>query len=123
MYLYSVGTDLSNLCTYRRMTEGPILIDLFFKKKLFRTIHKRNFIKTFQSNDCKRCELPSLKVSICDLSYLPVFYGSEDTSFFVLFEQFFCRRTLFRKLCYKLPQVAQLIRRDLTRRGLFLNLV
>ena len=30
MYLFSVGTALSNLCTYRRMTEGPILIDLFF---------------------------------------------------------------------------------------------
>ena len=30
MYLYSVGTALSNLCTYRRMTEGPILIDPFF---------------------------------------------------------------------------------------------
>ena len=29
MYLYSVGTALSNLCTYRRMTEGPILIDFF----------------------------------------------------------------------------------------------
>ena len=27
MYLYSVGMALSNLCTYRRMTEGPILFD------------------------------------------------------------------------------------------------
>ena len=27
MYLYSVGMAISNLCTYRRMTEGPILID------------------------------------------------------------------------------------------------
>ena len=30
MYLYSVGTALSNLCTYRRMTEVPILIDFFY---------------------------------------------------------------------------------------------
>ena len=26
MFLYSVGTALSNLCTYRRMTEGPISV-------------------------------------------------------------------------------------------------
>ena len=30
MFLYNVGTALYNLSTYRRMTEGPILIDLFF---------------------------------------------------------------------------------------------
>ena len=31
MYLYSVGTALSNQCTYRRMTEAPILFDLFYE--------------------------------------------------------------------------------------------
>ena len=38
MYLYSVGADLSNLCPYRRMTKGPILIDpccLEFRNETF----------------------------------------------------------------------------------------
>ena len=34
MYLYTVGTALSNSCTYRYMTEGPILIDFFYFSKI-----------------------------------------------------------------------------------------